>query len=190
MEDLITLMLGAISVFGIWWLYFIEYQQYRLDKTRQELFTIRDELFSSWDESKRSFDEPAYGMMRTTLNGMTRFTHKLSAIRLFAAIYADISVTDGEKTKQYEAAFNKALGRLELSERKTISNARNNMHEVIIRHMLFSSLILMCAAYFVKLVRTTAEIQRIILNKKRIKEGLSMIDAEAERIGHHHLVHA
>jgi hypothetical protein len=44
--------------------------------------------------------------------------------------------------------------------------------------------------YIANMVRKTTEIQRALLKRPRIKEGLSMIDAEAERIGHHHIVHA
>jgi hypothetical protein len=183
MEDNITIILGFMIIAGLWWLYFVEYKQYRLDKTRQELFKIRDDLFCQWNESNRCFDEPAYTSIRETLNGMTRFAHRLSVVRFMAVIYAVRLTAGNSKEKQYEQYMQDALSRLPAQHRKYIKRAIHKMHRTILKHMVFSSLLLSSIFLFVFLIVKILQVQSsffsYILGKPQVKGGLSMLDAEA-----------
>ena len=78
----ITVLSSLISLTGIWCLLFILYRDYRADSLRQDLFEIRDELFDQAASGLVDFDEPAYDMLRETLNGNIRFAHRLSLLRV------------------------------------------------------------------------------------------------------------
>ena len=58
----------AILVFG--WLYM--YRKTRVDRYREDLFTLRDELFDFMWKQEISFDIAAHRLLRQTLNGAIR----------------------------------------------------------------------------------------------------------------------
>lgn len=70
------LCLLAVLVLFLW-------REHRVDAFRQRMFEIRDELFDFAAEGNISFDDPAYGSLRSLLNGYIRFAHKMSLTRTF-----------------------------------------------------------------------------------------------------------
>lgn len=74
-----VLSLIAIGVF-----LFGPYNTYRVDRLRQEMFSLRDELFDRARLGEIRFDSAAYKATRALLNGMIRFSHRISFARLFA----------------------------------------------------------------------------------------------------------
>jgi hypothetical protein len=77
-------ILNAVSLMLIVWLVFFAYQAYRVDKLRQDLFTIRDQLFDEALNGNIAFDDEAYKISRQMVNGMIRFAHRLSIPSMFA----------------------------------------------------------------------------------------------------------
>lgn len=60
------------------------YNTLRVDRLRQQVFALRDELFDRARKGEIRFDSAAYMATRTLLNGMIRFSHRISFSRLFA----------------------------------------------------------------------------------------------------------
>jgi hypothetical protein len=54
----------------------------RLLTFRQEIFELRDELFDYAAEGNIRFGDPAYRLLRQSLNGYIRYAHKLTFFRL------------------------------------------------------------------------------------------------------------
>ena len=58
----------------------------RLDTFRQEMFAVRDELFDYAAAGKISFNDPAYRLLRQSMNGFIRYGHQLTFFRLCLTI--------------------------------------------------------------------------------------------------------
>jgi len=54
----------------------------RLDAFRQRIFALRDELFDYAADGNVSFDEPAYRLLRQSMNGMIRYAHQITFFRV------------------------------------------------------------------------------------------------------------
>lgn len=65
-----------LSVAAAWFAYSYWYKRVRNDAFREKLFTIRDGLFDYMVENGLPFDMPAYGLLRSSLNGLIRTTDK------------------------------------------------------------------------------------------------------------------
>ena len=58
----------------------------RLDEFRQSMFAVRDELFDFALSGKVSFDDPAYKLLRQSMNGFIRYAHQLTFFRLLCTV--------------------------------------------------------------------------------------------------------
>jgi hypothetical protein len=81
MEYLVALVVTTLGLCLLVVLVLFLWREYRVDVFRQRIFLIRDELFDLAAEGRISFDAPAYGSLRTILNGYIRFAHKMSMTR-------------------------------------------------------------------------------------------------------------
>ena len=61
-----------------WIAIFVFWRNYRIDKFRDQLFALRNELFDYAAQGGVSFDEPAYGILRNTMNGLLRYAERIS----------------------------------------------------------------------------------------------------------------
>jgi hypothetical protein len=73
-ELLISLIL-AVVVFQFW-------KTHRLDTYRQRMFILRDRLFDYALEGRISFADPAYRLLRKSMNGFIRYGHQLTFFQL------------------------------------------------------------------------------------------------------------
>lgn len=80
---LMTTIFTLISLFGLWLLFFVLYRDFVVDKFRQSMFAVRDEMFDYVSKNGISFDDPAYTLLRSTMNGFIRYAHKVSFLQLF-----------------------------------------------------------------------------------------------------------
>ena len=65
-----------LTVGVLWFTYSCVYKRVRNDIFRENLFAVRDELFDYMLARKLSFQDPAYGLLRSSLNGMIRGAHE------------------------------------------------------------------------------------------------------------------
>ena len=64
----------------------------RLDAFRQKVFALRDELFDFAAAEHISFDDPAYRLLRQSMNGIIRYAHQLTFFRVcMTAIQIDLA---------------------------------------------------------------------------------------------------
>jgi len=54
-----------------------------VDYYRQNMFALRDSLFDAAAEGLIAFDHPAYGLLRSTMNGFLRYGHKVTLLGVF-----------------------------------------------------------------------------------------------------------
>src|SRR5216117_2947210 len=61
-----------LSVAAAWFVYAYAYKRVRLDAFREELFTLRDDLFDYMRARGLPHSMHAYGLLRSSINGMIR----------------------------------------------------------------------------------------------------------------------
>lgn len=71
LASLISLAFGC-------YLYFFRFRSYRVDLFRQRMFDLRAELFDDAADGLIDFNHPAYGMLRSMMNGYIRFADRLN----------------------------------------------------------------------------------------------------------------
>ena len=114
-----------LAVGVAWFVYSYLYKRVRLDAFREELFTIRDELFDYMGQRGLPYDTRAYGLLRSSLNGMIRAADdgtfnfvtvsiyiralKVSDVRAQAAKVAAIvaAIEDVEARKHFQEVFDR-----------------------------------------------------------------------------------
>ncbi len=191
MNELSVVLINAVLLFGIWWLYFVEHKNYLIDLTRQRLFDARDELFERAAKGAVPIDSRAYKMTRTTLNGMIRFTHDLSLVRFFVIVLFQSSKEYKAIVKKYDTERSEALASLSKSARKIIIDTQVDMHLAILSHLVRGSVILlMMLLPFIIILRAFHLWTRLwkllairLFRFPNSKKTLSAVDAEANSIG-------
>ncbi len=131
-----------ISIAGIWCLYFFFYRDYRLDKVRQSLFALRDELFDLALDERIAFDDPAYKMLRDTINGMIQFGHRygLCDVVLFD-LFGRTQIAQDMAT-EYRQHWNAAIDQLTPEVRDELISIRRRAHVKILEQVVLTSFIL------------------------------------------------
>jgi hypothetical protein len=79
LQSAIFLALFFVLVLKLW-------PSLRLDTFRQQMFVVRDELFDYAASGKIGFNDPAYRLLRQSMNGFIRYAHQLTFFRLCLTI--------------------------------------------------------------------------------------------------------
>ena len=94
---------GAAEILLIWIdlallfvIVFVLLRKCRVDALRHQLFVVRGELFDYALSNGLAFDDSAYVMLRSSINSMLRFAHKVSFARflVLSAAFRWFSCTD------------------------------------------------------------------------------------------------
>jgi len=114
-------------------------REYRVDHTRQKLFAIRDELFDYAADGGIGFDEVAYGRLRTLLNSLIRFSHRLTFSRLVFSSVAAEFVTPQISERPHQKLTN-AIDAIPSEEAKTkLRDIHRRIALCIVRHLITGS---------------------------------------------------
>jgi hypothetical protein len=119
------------------------YMGYRIDELRQQLFATRDHLFDLALQKKVRFEDPAYGILRTMINGYIRFAHRLTPMAIL--VYYCSERRDKEAVaagKSLGKSFDEALGRLPEEGRQAVLRVHEGLHFFVVRHLVLRSLLL------------------------------------------------
>jgi hypothetical protein len=167
------------------------YRQFQVDLLRYRLFVARDELFKQAEQGTIDFNNPAYGMTRTTLNGMLRFAHEVSVFRFLSYGLAQKLGIGMKPVENYRENFRINMDGLSFEERRAILNAMKQAHIAIVVHVMTTSILffwwVIPLAFFVGVAEKTEFFKRLISNGKKARERWSVIDGEANCIGDPHL---
>ena len=186
-DELFLITMTVLAAVGLWWLYFMEYKPYRIARTRQDLFAIRDKLFEQAKEGVIPFDAKAYGITRTTLNGMIQFTHDLSFVRLVIIVITHKYSEDTNAVETYKKEMDEAIRALPKPARRAILEARLYMHLTMLTHIVRSSIILMIIVeplrIILQLLHKWQQVRQKYVVGRRAQTRWSVVDAEANGIG-------
>ena len=140
-QTLNTVLSSLISILGLWYLLFWLYRDYRTDVFRQELFALRDTLFDLGSAELIDFAHPAYGMLRSTLNGFIRFAHRLTLLQAFLFLLFSWKNTL-ETDDRFEYRWDMVATDLSPILRERLDEIIQRMHTIVLKYLVLSSPIL------------------------------------------------
>ncbi len=131
--SVLHLAVNATMLWVVWhWLWRRACQE----RLRQDLFDLRDELFDYARSGKVHFTDEAYVLLRSSINSMIRFSHLISATRIFTFICLQRYVGD-TPSKQLQLMPQVALAKIKDTEvRKALEQFHSKMHTHVARHIL------------------------------------------------------
>jgi hypothetical protein len=181
MDSQIAIIFTCVAIFVLWVFYFWFYWQYRIEKTRQELFFIRNELFDYAAAGNISFNHPAYSLLREMMNSMIRFTHK---VELFTLICLFIALRNSQPEKGRYEIFKKELETLPVKIKEEFKKYVSYMNMVIVSHLIKGSILLMGFTLIVGLFILVRQGWKNLKDeiKKRFP-GIEQIDKIAAELG-------
>ncbi len=172
-ENLVTIFSSGIGVIALLVFYFWFYKQYRIDRTRQSLFAVRDEMFDYATAGHISFDDPAYILLRQTMNGMIRFTHRVDILTIFGMFLAKLFMPR-ENDSSFDKLFNKALTNIESREvRQRVFQFYMRMNLIVIAHIVKSSILALVLSAFAIVGMSIYRVCKSL--KEALKRGASMM---------------
>lgn len=149
---------SGLSLFGLVWLYFWPYRDYRRDLFRARLFAIRAELFDGAVDGRIDFNHPAYGLLRSTLNGFLGFGHRFGTLRLIAmALIVDPHAFSPDY--DFDRRWRESTKTLDSETREWLRAKREEMHRAFFAHLVMTSLF-GCVFCFALIRRHTNRAQR------------------------------
>jgi hypothetical protein len=127
-------MTSILALAGIVYLFFWAYRKYRTELFRQEMFILRDQLFDEAANGLINFEHPAYGMLRSTMNGFIRFAHKPLAL---SAIFSTAAIMQYEKVSKtsFDMRLTQKLEDLPLDVRHRVMHYKSRMDRLVLGHV-------------------------------------------------------
>jgi hypothetical protein len=139
-HEVVVAIASLVSVLGGWVLLFWFYRDYRIDKFRQDMFALRDDLFDDAASGLMPFDHPAYGLLRSTMNGFIRFAHKLTLFDILVLSTIDrFSGDDASREQPFSNRLDSSTTDLSDELRKRLISYRRRMNTFLLMHLVLSS---------------------------------------------------
>jgi hypothetical protein len=173
-ELIVALVLLWITVFLFW-------RNYRIDRFRDQLFALRNELFDYAAQGGIPFNEPAYGILRNTMNGLLRYAERIGFIHVMLA-----SITQNWKPSPvYEKMFQRwtlAINRLDDEQREAIATFNIRLSRIIISRVMSSSPLPLLVVFVYAVVSFLHKLFRGFERENmetRLKSSIEIVEAQA-----------
>lgn len=140
-ERAAEILLIGIDLAVLFVIVFVLLRKCRVDALRHQLFVVRGELFDYALAHGLAFDDPAYVMLRSSINTMLRFAHKISFVRflVLSAAFRWFSCT--EMVTNQERQWQEALrGVGDAEHRRKIVELHEQVLLAVGRHMALGSI--------------------------------------------------
>jgi hypothetical protein len=125
----ITALFSLIGLLALWLMVATLWKAYRIASLRQDLFDIRGQLFDLVLASPDlPFSHPAYRHLRTTLNSLIRFAHRMSLIQYAATMSLSFPDVTAEVASQ---KWKMCLEGLPGGVREELGRIRLRMHVAV-----------------------------------------------------------
>lgn len=188
MQELVAQVLLLASIIALWWVFFFIHREHRIDITRDRLFQVRDNLFDEAAKGTLSFDDKAYGIARTTLNGMIRFAHELNLMQVLVSFVMYRYGFKKHAVETYEQQLSGALKELSLEGRHAVLTALAQAHLIILKQLIHTSIFLWPLLMPIILVfmarHKVNNLIRRYLRGREHKYPWPILDALANQIAH------
>ena len=137
-STMFTVLSSVVYLLGIWYLIFWKYRTYSVDAFRQDMFTLRDEVFDAARDGLIDFNHPAYGILRSTINGFIRFGHRFT-IGQFLFMMLLVKRDDLEKVADFDQEWEQAIAGLDENTRARLEQFRTRMDMIAIKQLVLGT---------------------------------------------------
>ena len=169
----LNVLVSIMGLAGLWIIFHWPFAQYRRDLLQNRLFAARQELFDIGRRGDLPFDHPAYGLIRTTINGFIRVGPQASLIGVIVLLCLP-GRENRHRDETYSARLRRLSQELHPGVRKQVDCVMASVHIALIRHLVFTSL---------PLAVTLGPLALMGLFKKPFRANLDRIDDTALEIG-------
>jgi hypothetical protein len=114
----------------------------RVDIFRQRMFAIRDELFDYAEAGGIDFQDPAYQLLRNSMNGFIRYAHRLSFFQLTLTVLR-WNLTAQVHPLTWHAKWEDALASLPEDTRTKLIDFHGRAMDAVAKHLVGGSVVLM-----------------------------------------------
>jgi hypothetical protein len=159
------------------------FRDYRLDKVRDDMFTLRDQLFDYAAENEL-LQHPGYRQLREIMNAMIRFAHKISVSRLLLSMFLDRFVPETERRRPFDE-WHKTLDNLPQYHQGKLINFHIELGYIItrfvVRDSIFARIIVSLARVYLLVKDFYLTVEDTVVKKlmMRTARGWQLIEAQA-----------
>jgi hypothetical protein len=134
-----NVILSIAALLGLWILFHWHYAAYRRDLLQNRLFGLRQDLFDFARKGSIAFNHPAYGVLRTTINGFIRVGPRLNLVGV-VILLATIKADDIDHRESYTARLDRLSADLPKEVAEDLRKLRFRLNFVVICHVVLTSL--------------------------------------------------
>jgi hypothetical protein len=136
LENCIAFMLFIVLLLELW-------PAHRVDRFRQDMFSIRDELFDYAASGAIEFSDPAYRLLRQSMNGFIRYAHRLTLFQVLLTM-SIWRLWGSTPERTWAMEFGKAVANVRNEEaRERISQLHERALSLVFGRLVLGSPILM-----------------------------------------------
>jgi hypothetical protein len=134
-----NVILSTAALLGLWVLFHWPYASYRRDLLQNRLFGLRQDLFDFARKGSITFNHPAYGVLRTTINGFIRVGPRLNFIGV-VILLATIKLDDIDHRESYTARLDRLSADLPKDVAEELRKFRFRLNFLVFCHIVLTSL--------------------------------------------------
>ena len=131
-------ILTAISLAGIL-IVLSRLRACAVDHFRANVFALRNEMFDFAESGGIPFGHPAYGMLRTIMNGFIRGAHTIRVLSPLTYLVIWRSRAMDQRAEDLEASWTATLETLPESASEQIRKYRLELHRLLVFYLLYGS---------------------------------------------------
>jgi hypothetical protein len=135
--EVATILLSLVALLGLTWLVFAVFPELLLDEYRQGVFALRDELFDYAASGAIAFDDRSYGLLRSTMNGLIRYAHRMTLPRMYLTLRIGRPVQ--ANFPPFHTRFTEATNDLSPANRKALHDFCRRMDVLNLKFILLGS---------------------------------------------------
>jgi hypothetical protein len=133
----INVLLTCFSLMALAYLIFWRLRILAVDWYRDQMFQLRDSLFDAATDGVIDFDHPAYGTLRSTMNGYIRFCHRLSLLQVLLLATSLPRPTEGKGL--FNRNWQLVTQNLDPKALKSLEGYREQMSLLMVSYLILSS---------------------------------------------------
>ncbi len=141
--DLALVFQSVVCLTALAFVFLRFWAEARLDSFRQEMFIIRDELFDYAADGHIGFDDPAYRLLRRSMNGFIRYAHQLTFFRVCMTAI-ELKVVGQASEVNWSEQWERAIKKIQDEKvRCTLETFHNRAMRSAAKRLIFGSPVLL-----------------------------------------------
>ena len=175
--DTILSLVGILSLLSIWhW----GLKRYFLDSFRQNIFLTRGKMFVYAAEGNIDFNHPAYGTIRTLMNGYIRFADRIDFFPMLVLFLLTKKETE-KASLEFNRKLESEIASLNPGAQKELREYLKRTENEVVKHLILSSFplfaVLLIPAFVIALlIELLGDLSKLT---SHLKEKLRLMDSLA-----------